>query len=217
MKVCIVLSGSIRLPDRSLKSIKHWFDFHDVEVYCHTWRRVKQIHDNHWQLAIADEPTDDLLNSYRPKSVVVEDWQEKRNYFRELYPQFDNLSSMGMFYSMQRAYEQVPDVTAYDVVFRMRFDNTVYGNPFDHSNVGWTIPEGNDFGGVNDRFGWMCPSSDPEVTSRWASGYFDTYHRIPTMLEDGVPYCPEQLLGRSLQMMDAKMTRVDFSVSILGF
>jgi len=217
MKVCIVLSGSIRLPERSRISIHHWMGSHEVDVYVHTWRNVRQIHDNHWQLAIADEPTDELLNSFHPKSVAVEDWQEKRLYLRELWPSLENLSSIGMFYSMQQAYQQVPDITAYDVVFRMRFDNTVYGNPFDHSNVGWTIPEGNDFGGVCDRFGWMLPSNDPEETSRWASGYFDTYHRIPTILAEGVDYCPEKLLGRSLEMMGAKVTRVPFNASILGF
>lgn len=229
MKVCAVLSGSIRLHHKSLAILRQWSQEHDLSVFIHTWKNVSSIHNEHWMAVPDEEPTGAILDSFHPTGVIVEDWESKRVVLLE---QAERLTSMpfgnpitsinplAMYYSMYRAYCLVPDIADYDVVVRMRFDNWVHGDIFnlDYPRNGWLIPAECDFGGINDRFGWMwVDKSNNPLSREWCAAYLNLYSFIDCLLRDKCEYSPEKLLAHSLANIGATVHRVLFSYSILGF
>lgn len=230
MKVCVVLSGSIRLPQQSLEAITRWRRDHDVDVFIHTWDNVPDIHAGHWVLEKAEEPNYDIISKYTPRGFVIDDWEFAKNTFRleaDLYEvslgsKIENISLLGMFFSMSRAWKIIGGISSYDVVVRMRFDGAVHDDIFKILPYqGWAIPEGSDFGGVNDRFGWIKIHGEGDCARYrsvvWADAYLGVYDKIEGLIKNGCEWCPEKLLAASLNNAASPITRVPLNYSILGF
>ncbi len=226
MRVCVVLSGSVRLPGMSYCSVDRWRQSHHVDVYAHTWSNIASLNDGpHWNKVVTEEPTDRTISSYSPSAVLIEDWVKFEPYIRGLTGVYskivghpiENINPTAMFYSMQKAYSLVPDASQYDAVVRMRFDNSVRDDVFAHIHRGWVIPTECDFGGLNDRFGWMGVSDSAFETRRWAASYFGVLDRIEELLRGGCEFSPERLLAKNFEDRGTPVTRVPFNVQILGF
>ena len=236
MKICINLSGSIRNKYQSLSVVNRLRDAgHEVDVFIHTWKNTGYIHKGHWLSPVAEEGNEEkLVEEYKASAVMVEGWAELLNDF--LKPHADhtctkvgislpeNYNLWGMYYSIYKAWSLIHSYTyaggkKWDLHIRLRFDGAVYDDIVEKERYnGWTIPTGNDFGGVNDRLGWYYSHDDHMITNRYLHGYYDTFSTIPILLERGCEYNPECLLKANMEYkgLDAP-ARVDINYSILGF
>lgn len=225
MKTAVVLTGSVRDPMCSINTLRSW-GAQDIDVYIHTWKNIKDIHPGHWLGKTAHEP-DEWVPLYNPVKYKIDDWEivKESEEFEDILNLVPNNNSgtspLGMFYSLNEGFKLLePELDKYDCIVRMRFDNSVSNTIFElPPKVGWNIPENSDFGGVNDRFGWLLTHRDTQLSrdiSVMTYGYFGVYENIINYLINGVPYQGESLLKAQLDKYVVPVNRVGINYSILG-
>ncbi len=211
MRICVVLSGSMRFHHKSLASIEMLRQRGDVDVFVHTWKDVEDIQRDSWSNHFpATNATPELVEAYRPKAYVVESWAEKRPTFVDQVERwkrscglkvFTHYGLPSMFYSLRRAWDLVGDALNYDVYVRLRFDCAMLGG-FPTLVRGWSVPDAVDFGGLSDQLAWYVPYSFDGFTNRnYLDAYFCTYVWLGSWFKSGVPCSPEYLLKKSMDTL----------------
>jgi hypothetical protein len=167
----------------------------------------------------AFEPHSHIIDKYNPVGIVVEEWPLVKPALQWRASNKD-INLWGMYYSMSRCYELVePKLEQYDLVIRMRFDTMLYGDLFELGEFnGWTIPNGADFTGINDRLGWLYNNHTDEVANKkWVGAYLNTYEALTQFIQESIEYCPEVFLLTNLTRNSTPIRMVEFNYSILGF
>lgn len=226
MKLAIILSGSIREPEKSLASIEA-FAGHDVKVFIHTWYNVEQIQKDSFRKTPALEPTSELLAKFNPQHVMSENWGFTRQKFiddlenwKRLYkhvlPETNNIGMHGMFYSLRKCWQLLDNLHDYDAVSRLRFDCKILDNPLSLMGAfGWNIPEGNDFFGLNDQLAVFRPHPNDSARSLYeARVYFDLYSNLEAIIAGGVGHGPEAVLKAAFDQAGIGLARPAFNYTI---
>lgn len=233
MKVAICLSGGVRYPHIGLESIKKIFPNSFVKVFIHTWK-ISNREDflktvAGLQYKEQDKTVEtrlDFLEKYNYEKILVEDYDIKKQEFQNLYdslnllpfteggcivPRYD-IGPISMHYSIHKSnelksqYEKENNVV-FDKVIRMRFDSDFEGKHLYLNNLPncLNIPEGEDWcGGINDQFA---------LGSSAAMNIYSDFYNHMNQIEN-VPYHPETMLRKYLEMRNTSINRFDFPVRI---
>jgi hypothetical protein len=234
MKIAICLSGAIRYPHIGLKSIENIFPNDEVKIFIHTWKISNKEEFLKTVFGLEFKEYDNMietqfnfLDKYNYEKLLIEDYESKKCKFQEIYnslnllsfesseegitPRYD-VGPISMHYSINMAnnlksmYEKENNMT-FDVVIRMRFDSDFENkklNVDEYPNT-LNIPKGEDWcGGINDQFAFG-PSSV-------MNDYSNFYKNITEI--EGVPYHPETMLLKYLDMKKININRCDFRVRI---
>lgn len=222
MKVAILLSGSLREPHKALHSLDK-FAGHDLDVFIHTWKNVGDIVQDSWSHRQQVEPSDAVLSPYNAKAMMVEDWGWKKPIFAAMVERWEqeyglknwtNLGVLGMYWSIWQAALLVPKLSDYDLLVRLRFDCDLIDNPLDYKETGWIIPEGQDYGGVNDQLAWYWTEGWRGRYNNHVNCFLKLFPDIETMMMFGVPYHPETLLKHQITSLGIDVKRPVFRYTI---
>jgi hypothetical protein len=175
-KIAVCLSGIPKFWNKSYESIKQWLP--TADIFIHTWKinDNSEVNENtcyspnaYNNIAATDY---NLVHAYNPKKYIIQDFVLKKKFFEnqceKYFSNFENppagnknsISQLSMFYSLREAcrlkasHERENSFT-YDIVVRMRFDSEIKTfldlNTLDYKNTLY-IPNGRDWGGINDQF-----------------------------------------------------------------
>ena len=200
MKIALCLSGLLHGFEKAFPFLeKNLIDTLHPDVFIHTWdaegkRTLKEIDE----LKISEETKKEIIEMCHPKEIVFEPFFIFDN---PGYRSICNVAStLSMFYKVEKCndlkkeYEKMHNFT-YDAVIRCRFDFNLE-TPLRTDDLielrEWIyIPEGGDWGGVNDQFAISC-SHNMDIYSALFS-CIDRYYR------SGCVFCPEILLQHHLE------------------
>ena len=202
MRVAVVLSGTVRNHEKSLRSLEVLRRHHDVNVYGHAWACADPA--DSWSKYPVEDPSHAVLEEYSFNDVRICDWPDMRCEFVEkvVYWQkhfgmknFTHYGMLGMWYSLSEAFHLVP-LNEHDAYVRLRYDCAFDEDPLRHDAPGWHVPDAVDFGGLCDQLAWYVGNNRQNLET-----YFHTYHWISRWIESGVPYSPECLLAKSFSSL----------------
>jgi len=233
MKVAICLSGGVRYPHIGLESIKNIFPNSFVKIFIHTWQISNREDFLKTVAGLQYKEEDkivetqlDFLERYNYEKILVEEYEPKKNDFQRIYdslnllpfqdggciiPRYD-IGPISMHYSIHKSnqlktnYEKENNIL-FDKVIRMRFDSDFEGKQLYLNNLPncLNIPEGEDWcDGINDQFA-LGSSSSMDI-------YSDFYNHMNQI--HNVPYHPETMLRKYLEMRNIFVNRFDFPVRI---
>lgn len=205
MRICVVLSGSMRFHHKSLASVEMLRQHGDVDCFIHSWNDLGTIQSDSWSSHFpVTEATPELVEAYHPKAYVVESWREMRPRFVDQVEHwrrdcglktFTHYGMTGMWYSLRSAWDLVERPFDYDLFVRLRFDCAMLGGP-PSSERGWSVPDAVDFSGLSDQLAWYVGWGQQDLDA-----YFRTYDHLSRWFETGVPYAPEILLKKSMDSL----------------
>jgi hypothetical protein len=205
-KIAVCLSGIPKYWNKSYESIRTYLPFADV--FIHIWKiednldlNSNTVHDvNDYKQNIAEIETETIVNLYKPKKFIIENFSSKKtaftlqkeNYFNNNNEMCSNraerggkeasIAQLSMFYGIREAcrlktkYEEENNFV-YDTVVRMRFDSDIKQfinlQDFDcQDNI--YIPVGWDWGGINDQFSF----GGSTVMNKMCECYTDYDHLV---------------------------------------
>lgn len=225
MRIAVLLSGTVRFRHKSLASVNMLRGSGNrVDVYLHAWKDVaRTATEDSWSKYPVEEPTDEVIATYSPVRHMVESWEIRRRDLAKrvevwqkegILKNFTHLGMLGMWYSVQQAFDLADDAENYDLVVRLRFDCELRGGMLPVV-PGWSVPEAVDFGGTCDQLAWYARVGK-EVDHWNLCSYFTTYTRIRDMLASGTPFSPECLLATSFKKYGVTPSRPRYDFSIHG-
>lgn len=215
-KIAICLSGIPKYWNKSYESIRKWIP--EADIFIHAWK----IHDNAEINAstayscgsynnIAQLNYQDIINCYNPKKSNVQDFYIKKDYFEAQRLRYfsgknvnrggsSGVSQLSMFYSLREAcrlktlYERENNFV-YDIVIRMRFDSdikTFVDLQSLECEDNLYIPNGRDWGGINDQF---CFGS-----SKTLDMVCECYTFYDVLVEKANFFAPEAVFKQHIEM-----------------
>lgn len=227
MNVAVCLSGCLKYPEYSLKSIKKIIPNENIKIFIHTW----DIANNDEYVQDSSNPKEllglDILKNYSATDILIENYSKKRLKFEYIYDRLkmDNsgikrlgflrhdVGVISMYYSIFRSnqlkckYEKENNII-FDKVIRMRFDSNFFDEELilDKNINQLQIPCKNDWGGINDQFA-IGPSDEMD-------NYSNLYRFLLKM--DEIYYHPETLLKHYLDTYPLKnpINRFSFEIGI---
>lgn len=175
MKIALCLSGIPKYWEKSLNSIQRYLP--NADVFIHMWKinHNHEINENtvyscNSYSNIADIEYADVVQKYNTKKYKIQSFSSKLADFKADHKKYhetingiqgsNSIAQLSMFYSIREAcrlkaeYER-ENGFLYDLVFRFRFDSEIVKFlDLDNLTVGnfLYIPEGRDWGGINDQF-----------------------------------------------------------------
>jgi hypothetical protein len=179
-KIAICLSGIPKYWEKGLTSFQSFLPYADI--FIHIWKihensEINKYTSGNWGAYnnITQIDYNKLLQLYGPKKYFIQDFNIKKEYFAKQKAKYflnkndtrgvrrgeeQSLSQLSMFYSLREAcrlknLHEKENNFIYDTVVRMRFDSEIRSIPdlqtFNcEDNI--YIPEGRDWGGINDQF-----------------------------------------------------------------
>lgn len=225
MNIAICISGSIRYPDKSLKSINKIVP-NNVKVFIHTWKNIKSgkflktIHKLQNKEGIKEMiDTDFNLLQYSYEKLQIDDFDTLYEDIKSLYDDIkfnsyfrDDVGVLSMYYSIYQAnklkceYEKDNNII-FDRVIRMRFDSDFVNdslNLIKTTNFDLCIPDTRfDYDGINDQFA-IGSSKTMDI-------YSNVYRDIHELTECN--YCGEEILKKQLDRHNIIPTRIKFPVN----
>jgi hypothetical protein len=222
VKIAVVVSGTIRFPEKSIESIKK-FDGHDVDVYLHCWKNIEDCIASSWSHVPSEEPYDARIESYNPKKHLVEDWMVKKPEFDRIIEDWRSgplterlyvcrVGLLGQYYSLKKAWEMIDSIHDYDLLVRLRFDTLLVDNPLDHKASGFVIPAGNDFGGICDQIAWFWV--DKNNVTRPDKFYFSLFDYMDRLIRAGCWFQPESMCALNFSINNIPVHRPEFKYTI---
>ena len=225
MNIAICISGSIRYPDKSLKSINKIVP-NNVKVFIHTWKNIKsgkflktihRLQDKEGIKEMID--TDFNLLQYSYEKLQIDDFDILYEDIKSLYDDIkfnsyfrDDVGVLSMYYSIYQAnklkceYEKDNNII-FDRVIRMRFDSDFVNdslNLIKTTNFDLCIPDTRfDYDGINDQFAIG--------SSKMMDIYSNVYQDIHELTECN--YCGEEILKKQLDRHNIIPTRIKFPVN----
>lgn len=212
MHIAVILSGTIRFHHKSYDSIQMLRECgHQVDPYIHCWKGASLFQGDAWSWHFPPtEPTSDILDSYAPKSWVVEDWPVARKEIVEqvelwkrwnALKHFTHYGMPGMWRSLQSAYVLITEPWKYDAFVRLRFDGAMLGGDI-MREPGWHVPNAVDFGGLCDQLAWYVrrPGDDGKLKQD-LDAYFLAYSWMGVRFDTGCHFSPEILLKKNMDAL----------------
>lgn len=202
MKVAIFFSGRVKGFVKShLKSFKEKYSA-DFYTSCGSHREsfdefVKEF---------IEEP--EKRSNYSEVKIPKEFY----NFRKATETKIENCSSM--FFHNQNCIKLIKNSgVKYDIIIKYRADITsdsildIYQlSPIEENTI--YVPEGNDFGGINDQIAYGDLSSMEK--------YCNIFQNIPKICNDGHRFHPETLVFRNLEMEKVNVARVKYSWSLVA-
>lgn len=182
MKVCLIYSGWLR-----------------------TWEQCKQNHTD------CLSPTPDHVVHYNETLYQVNpfDWEEFAHYRANKAPENEPGNTVNMWHAMYHSWLMAPG--GFDCYVRIRYDIIIEGpiNFEDYEMRPDTvyIPEGQDYGGVNDQFAFGSRTAMEQ--------YFSVYLDHETHFNAGKMFHSESYLKHTLDMRGIKIVRIPVTNRIL--
>lgn len=137
---------------------------------------------------------------------VPRDW----NFIKQNHA-WNGYNTASMYYHNSRALEiAMKEFPEAEVVVKYRSD-VVSSHTFPHAEGALDektiyLPNGNDYGGVNDQLAYGTPES--------MAVYCSLYDKIEEYVRNGVPYHPETLLSHHLRSNAIQTKRFDFAYGL---
>ena len=210
MKIALLLSGQIRNAKESFSSIKsNILDAYETDVYINTWLPENQTASTWGYVVENDCSIDELISQYKPKKILVEDFDKKRE---SIDPFFSGISSefpetrvpviFYMHYKNKGAFNLIDNPEEYDFIIKSRMD-LVFENFPDLKSLDprkMYVPYGSNWrGGIGD----LMAFSNCENMKH----YFSLYDKIPDYVKEGCPVHPETILKYHLGKKDFAIER----------
>ena len=234
MKTAICISGGIKYPEKSLKSLKK-FHPNNLKIFIHTWKieDAKSYLSNIARQKFARwtseeikenfvESTKDnmgVLNRYDCEEIMIESFEDRKQEFEEYFNSLSfpsyvrkDIGFLSMAYSLyacnqlKSKYEKMNNMK-FDKVVRMRFDSDIINEiHLDKLKKYPLTLEKNtgDWGGLSDQFA----IGDSESMDH----YCNIYHNLNNLQH--VKFHPESLVEEHLSKSD--VIELPFNVRING-
>jgi hypothetical protein len=235
MKTALIVSGQIRDGKKCFDSInEHILKKYNPDVFAHTWIPNEKMLDHRGQRIEDDASIVDVMNMYKPKSFLVEDFESPNNI--AAYNALANISDDAphrmaydgshaweskfenvyfMYYSIFKAwmlkqhYEQTNKVK-YDYLIRIRFDVSYDEFPMFVSKANTLqIPLGHSArGGISD----LLVCGEDLVMDR----YCQLFTKIFDYFKNGETLHPESMFKRYLEQQKINVERFPLSYYLRG-
>lgn len=217
MKNCIVLSGQYRTFEKTKKNLKHFIDVNEMDVFCHLWST------NHEEYV-------DIVETLKPKSIVVEDTSKYADEFRLIQERAfatnpkvttvidDIAKNASMNYGRKIAFESIKD--EYETLAYCRYD-IGFDYIFKYENVDRVLtPEVESYNLISDIFAIMPFTDAPKYflydnyehlySTRFETEFENWLRLIKQYPENDIKihkeqrYCPHMALLRNLHNNNVK-------------
>lgn len=244
MKIALCLSGGIKYPFLSLKSIKEGiFPNEDIKIFIHTWNvsnkndYYETVHGLEYKEKENTLLTDfNFLSEYNYQSLLIENFCEHKCKFDKLFeslsfPEYrrNDIGPLSMWYSIYKSNQlkkhyEIENNMIFDCVIRMRFDSN-----FDEKilNVSELICENNFFEESTVYIPFGSRFSSRPFLEDWYDGIndqfalgssnsMDVYSNIFNEISNLQDLCfsPELILKNYLERKSITCNRFEFFISI---
>ena len=226
-KIGICLSGGVKFPEKSLRSVQALSEKYDIKVFGHTWKinNSETFQNNSWSgiKSTTEKPSDSLskiISECNFETLIIDNFDNKKNVLEELRKSIafcisdrTDVGPLSMFYSMCQSnklkmqYEKESN-SIFDIVIRMRYDSEIVDiNQFDFETEPDVlyIPEGHNWNGVNDQFAY----GNSNVMNIYASLILNLHQHF-----SGILYNPEAMLKHYLSIAKVNIQRPKMVVKI---
>ena len=202
MKIALCISGLMDGFEDSFPFLKeNLIDTLKPYIFIHTWDIVgERSLEKIAKTKITEETKNKILKMYHPNEVFFEPFFTFDNSTYKRKAQSNIANTFAMFYKIKKcndlksAYEKAHNFT-YDVVIRCRFDMRLETSILTddlHELEEWIyIPEGGDWGGINDQFAFSS-SKNMDI-------YSSLFNFLDVHWYRGCPLHPETLLQYHLE------------------
>ena len=202
MRIALCLSGLMQGFEEAFPFLKkNLIDTLRPDIFMHTWdiageRCLKTIA----QTKITEETKKQVIEMYQPKEVVFEPFFVFDNHTYKDRTAGNIANTLAMFYKIKKCNELKSEYEKkhgfiYDAVIRCRFDMRLETSLSIKDLIKlseWLyIPEGGDWGGINDQFAFSS-SKNMDICSSVSTYLDDYWHR-------GCLFHPETLLQYHLE------------------
>jgi len=217
MKNCIVLSGQYRTFEKTKKNLKHFIEINEMDVFCHLWST------NHEEYV-------DIVETLKPKSIVVEDTSKYADEFRLIQERAfatnpkvttvidDIAKNASMNFGRKIAFESITD--EYETLAYCRYD-IGFDYIFKFENVDRVLtPEVESYNLISDIFAIMPFTDAPKYflydnyehlySTRFETEFENWLRLIKQYPENDIKihkeqrYCPHMALLRNLHNNNVK-------------
>jgi hypothetical protein len=239
MDIAVCISGGIKYPEKSLKSLKNIFPNENIKVFIHTWKindrktylkNTKITREEELILYVETEKTEqlkkilyetsydrlDILKKYNYQDVLIENFDEKAIIFKNLFDSLNFISYerndigfISMFYSIYKCNELK---IKYENENNMKFDKVIRMR-FDSDFMGKKLL-------VNELVDDLVIPNGPDwegLNDQFAVGssesidyYSNLYNNFASLQH--ISFQPEKLLKEYMANMEIK--RIDFDIAI---
>lgn len=214
-------------PNDSIKVFIHTWKIIDKKTYL---KNTKITREEEILVYVENEKTDqlknilsqtscnqlDVLSNYNYQDILIETFDDKEIVFKNLFNNLkfisyerDDIGFISMFYSIYKCNElkikyENQNNMKFDRVIRMRFDTDFMGKKLFVNQIDGdiTIPNGPDWGGLNDQFA---------VGSSESIDYYSNLYNNLESLQH-ISFNPEKLLKE--HMANIAINRIDFDIAI---
>ena len=215
-KIALCISGHMRNYKNCFYSLQKLFlDQNKCDIFIFTWNK-----DNHFlqQQNISDISGQDVINTYQPKNIKIEEWVELPVSNKVKQHNTDNRYApgiLGMYYSLYQAnllkqqYEETYNFK-YDLVIRYRPDiilSSEFSIPITLNTDSVYVPLYGDFSGINDQLAYG--------SSHRMNQYSNVYNEIENLLGHGCHLNPEFLMKKNLQKNGIIVSRFNLNYGLL--
>lgn len=239
MNIAVCISGGIKYPEKSLKSLKNIFPNKNIKIFIHTWKikdkknylkNTKITRDEEIILYYRYQKNEQLKNilketscnqlntltNYNCQDLLIETFDEKQIIFKKLFNDLkfisyerNDIGPISMFYSIYKCNELK---IKYENHNNMKFDKVIRMR-FDSDFMGKRLF-------VNNFMNEIVIPNGPDwggMNDQFAMGssismdyYSNLYNNIESLQH--VPFHAEKLLKE--YMKKVKVTRINFNIAI---
>ena len=217
MKVAVCLSGQLRSFKKSRDSLfKNIIEPTNADLFVYGWDFEKQVQNNVTSRFSEDGTLEEFIDSYKPKSIILEDCDEflsgKSFDFPTKSPETSAERMMCMFYTNMKCFEQVNN-EKYDIVFRCRteieYERAITQEELELAYSNLVIPYGLDGrGGYQDSLAFSSPY--------YMNFYNSVYNHIRYYARNNITIHPEYILKYHISYNNLPVERIDFPMLLRG-
>lgn len=244
MKIAICLSGGVKYPFLSLKSIKEYLlPNEDIKIFMHTWNTPNKndyyetVHGLEYKEKENTIITDfNFLTEYGYESLLIENFSKYKIKFDHLFESLSfseyrrsDIGPLSMWYSMYKSnqlkkYYELENNMIFDCVIRMRYDSNfeekilniteIFSENYPFNDNSVHIPFGSRFSSKPFLEDWYDGVNDQFAIG--SSYSMDVYSNLFNEIFDfqHVAFSPELILKHYLEKKLIDINRFEFMISI---
>jgi hypothetical protein len=230
MKIALLLSGLSRSAKLCYPNLeKYLLSKHEVDIYIHTWDVSNVSLDG--SLSENEIENDELINLYKPKKIVIEDYFDKRDFLNQKYLRYPKTEgtydrSISMFYKLEECFNLVEE--DYELFIRSRIDlllnEEIDFSKVDVSSINIPVYQTTRHTFIDDTgIAYSIPPDSHGITDCFSIGNYENMKKYCTVfskldqmcIEMNLTYHPEYITLKNLEIQNTPINRFDLNFSLV--